>query len=70
MTTPILAITFETVAFTPILISGNSDEKGKWTKALTTAEKQYEGKHYLICKVDLRTENLVAKRFKKNLLVF
>ena len=63
MITPILFNTFEAEGFTPILISGNIDKRGNWIKALAAAEKFYNGKRYIICQVDLRTENPVAKRF-------
>lgn len=63
MITPILFNTFEAEGFTPILTSGNIDKSGNWNKALAAAEKFYNGKRYIICQVDLRTENLVAKRF-------
>jgi len=62
--------TFEATGFTPILISGNMDENGKWMKTLAAAEKVYKGRRYVICQLDLRTENPVAKRFKKNILAF
>ena len=67
MITPILTTTFTASGFTPILISGNQDANGKWTKALAAAEKVYNGKRYVICQVDLRMENPVAKRFVRNL---
>jgi len=70
MITPILETTFEATGFTPILISGNMDENGKWMKTLAAAEKVYKGRRYVICQLDLRTENPVAKRFKKNILAF
>ncbi len=68
MITPILNATFEAEGFTPILTSGNTDDNGNWHKVLAAAEKVYDGKRYIICQVDLRTENPIAKRFKKNLL--
>ena len=67
MITPILYSTFEADGFTPILTSGNMDDKGKWHKVLAAAEKVYNGKRYIICQVDLRKENPVAKRFLANL---
>ena len=65
MITPILYNTFTASGFTPILTSGNMDEKGDWGKVLACAVKEYEGKKYVICQVDLRCENPIAKRFKK-----
>lgn len=62
MITPVLYSTFTAEGFTPILISGNKDDKGDWTSALAAAEKIYDGKKYIICQVDLRTENPVAER--------
>lgn len=66
--TPILDTTFTAKGFTPILTSGNMDEKGRWGTVLACAEKYYEGKRYVICQVDLRQENPVAKRFLKAVL--
>ncbi len=43
------------------------DDDGNWVKALAAAEKIYEGKRYVICQVDLRTENPIAKRFLRNI---
>lgn len=65
--TPLLDTTFEAKGFTPILTSGNMDENGTWHTTLACAEKEYEGKRYVICQVDLRVENPVAKRFKNRL---
>lgn len=67
MITPILETTFTAKGFTPILTSGNMDENGKWGQALAVAEKLYEGKRYVVCQLDLRLENPVAKRFLRNL---
>ena len=66
--TPILDTTFTAPGFTPILTGGNLGEEGSWEEALACAEKVYHGKKYIICQVDLRTENPVAKRFLGNLL--
>ncbi len=68
MITPIISATFEAEGFTPILTSGNKDDNGNWGKTMAVAEKVYEGKRYVICQLDLRCENPVAKRFKRNLL--
>lgn len=68
MITPILTKTFTADGFTPILISGNKNSDNKWVPVLACAEKEFEGKKYIICTVDLRTENPIAKRFLKNLL--
>ena len=68
MITPILYNTFEAEGFTPILTSGNMDENGDWNKVLACAEKEYNGKRYIICNVDLRTENPVAKRFLRKIM--
>ncbi len=67
MITPIISATFTANGFTPILISGNPDENGKWSEALACAVKEYQGKKYIICNVDLREENPVAYRFLNNL---
>ena len=68
MITPIIENTFMAEGFTPILLSGNLDEEEEWNPALAAAEKWYQGKRYVICQVDLRQENPVAKRFLKALL--
>ena len=68
MITPILDTTFTADGFLPILTSGNQTKEGKWERELACAEKVYNGKRYIICQVDLRTENPVAKRFLGNLL--
>ena len=65
--TPILDTTFTAKGFIPILTSGNMDETGAWKTALACAEKVYQGKRYIICQVDLRQENPVARRFVKRL---
>lgn len=67
MITPILHATFEAEGFSPILTTGNKNKDYKWEKTMAVAEKEYDGKRYVICQVDLRTENPVAKRFLKNL---
>ena len=67
MITPILDTTFTASGFDPILTSGNLDKDGIWKRELACAEKEYNGKKYIICQVDLRTENPVAKRFLRNL---
>lgn len=68
MITPILETTFTANGFTPILTSGNLDDNNEWNTALACAEKIYDGKRYVICQVDLRQENPVAKKFFKNIL--
>ncbi len=68
MIKPILYNTFEAEGFTPILISGNKNEKGEWSEVLACAEKIYNGKRYIICNVDLRTENPIAYMFKNELM--
>lgn len=70
MITPLLDTTFTAEGFTPILTSGNMDESGKWNKALACSEKVYEGKRYVICQLNLRQENPVAKRFLYNLMQY
>ncbi len=67
MITPVCYNTFEAEGFTPILTSGNMDNTGEWKSALVCAEKNYEGKKYIICNADLRTENPVAAYFLDNL---
>lgn len=67
MITPILDTTFTASGFEPVLISGNQDDNGNWTTALACAVKEYNGKKYVVCQLDLRCENPVAKRFLKNI---
>ena len=67
MITPICYNTFEAPGFTPILTGGNMDDNGQWHKVLICAEKTFEGKKYIICNADLRTENPVAAYFLDNL---
>lgn len=64
---PLCYNTFEAEGFTPILTSGNMDGTGKWGTALVCAEKNFEGQKYIICNVDLRTENPTAAYFLDNL---
>ena len=66
--TPIAEKTFMASGFTPILLGNNVDSNGNWSSALICAEKEFEGKRYILCTLDLRTENPVAKRFLCNLL--
>ena len=65
MITPIVYNTFVADGFKPILTGGNMDENGHWGPVLIAAEKEFEGKKYVICQADLRCENPIAKRFKK-----
>ena len=67
MITPIADKTFTASGFSPVLISKNKDENGSWSDALVCAEKEYEGKRYVICTADLRCENPVAKYFLKRI---
>ena len=67
MITPILYNTFTAEGFTPVLTTGNKDDDGNWDDALACAVKEYEGKLYVICLTELRTENPVAKRFVANI---
>lgn len=62
MITPILDCTFTADGFRPILKSGNQNDNGDWVPVLAAAEKEYNGKRYIICQVDLRTENPIAER--------
>lgn len=64
MITPLLTTTFEAENFKPILTSGNLIN-GEWKTTNAVAEKYYQGKKYVVCQVDLRQENPVAKRFAK-----
>jgi len=68
MIAPILHNTFEADGFSPILISGNTDENGEWHETLACAEKTHNGKKYVICNVDLRQENPIAQRFMKSIM--
>ncbi len=68
MITPILYSTFTADGFEPILTSGNMDDAGDWQEVMACGVKEYEGKKYVICQLDLRKENPIAKRFLKNLM--
>lgn len=67
MLKPILYNTFEAEGFNPILTSGNMDDEGIWHEVLACAEKDFNGKKYIICNVDLRTENPIAALFLNEL---
>lgn len=67
MITPIIENTFTATGFDPILVTGNQNDDGNWGPALACAVKEFEGKKYVICQVDLRCENPIAKRFLKNI---
>lgn len=66
--TPIVRNTFTAPGFHPVLLSTNQRADGSWTEAFVCAEKVYQGKHYVLCTVDLRQENPVAKHFMKNIM--
>lgn len=66
--TPVADKTFTAEGFTPILMGNNMDADGNWTSAPVCGEKYYEGKRYILCTLDIRPENPVAKRFIRNLL--
>ena len=70
MITPILYNTFTAEGFEPILVSGNKDENGVWNEAYAAAIKEYNGKYYVICLADIRTENPVAQRFLRNIYAY
>ncbi len=67
MITPLLYKTFTASGFTPILTSSNKDEEGAWNRVYAAAMKEHEGKLYVICLTELRTENPVAQRFLSNI---
>lgn len=67
MITPIIESTFTAEGFVPILISGNQDDNGSWGEVFACAAKEFEGKKYVICQLDLRCENPIAKRFLKKI---
>lgn len=60
--TPLAKQCFLAEGFRPILITG-----GDYDPILVVAEKEYEGKRYIICTADLRQENPIAKRFLRSL---
>ena len=68
MITPIVTHTFEADGFTPILVGGNTDDEGNWHKVMIAGEKEWNGKKYVVCNVDLRTENPIAERLRAALL--
>lgn len=63
MITPLIERTFTAEGFTPILLSGNQNDEGEWDTVYAAAAKEYDGKLYVVCTVDLRMENPIAKRF-------
>ncbi len=70
MITPILYKTFTSDGFTPVLLSGNKNDAGEWADVMAAGVKEYEGKLYVICLADMRSENPVAKRFLSNVYNF
>ncbi len=62
MITPLSEHCFFAKGFTPILISCGQEAEAP---AMVCGVKSYQNKLYVICQVDLRCENPVAKRFKK-----
>ena len=70
MITPILHTTFVGEGVSPVLLSGNMNERGEWGEALAVGEIPYgKGKIY-ICQAELlnRQENPVARKFYYRLL--
>ena len=61
---PISKNVFRAEGFTPILLSGSTKDS---KEAMVCGEKLYKGKRYIICNVDLREENPVAKLFLNEL---
>ena len=61
---PIATQCFAAEGFRPVLI-GN----GSFNPKTVVGEKWYEGKRYVICLADLREENPVAKRLRRNLMI-
>lgn len=52
--------------FKPVLLTANHEPTDIWTAwntEVAVAEKEYEGKRYIVCTAELREENPVAKRF-------
>ena len=69
MITPLLDVTIKADDFTPVLLSGNTDEKGEWGPALAAAEKIFGNGCVRICQVKLAgrvldnpTAYILAKR--------
>lgn len=68
--TPILENTFTSSEFTPILTSGNTNDKGEWGKVIAAGEYSYGKGKVIICQVKLagRTgTNPVAYEFTRRL---
>ncbi len=68
---PILENTFACETATPILLSGNADDQGEWTKALAAAEIELGIGGIIICQVKLTgrtTTNPPARLFVDRLL--
>ncbi len=63
--TPLAEKCFTASGFKPVLLASSAfwGSKELAVQHLAAAEKVYEGKRYVICTLDLRTENPVARRF-------
>lgn len=60
---PLATQCFTADGFRPVLICN-----GSFNPRIVVGEKWYEGKRYVICLAELREENPVAKRLRRNLL--
>ena len=60
---PLTSCCFRAEGFRPVLICN-----GDFDPYTVIGEKQYEGKRYIICLAELRTENPPAKHLYRNLL--
>ena len=68
---PIMESTFTAHGFKPVLLSGNTNEKGEWGPALAVGEKKIGQGSLFICQIDLagRTHtNPIAMLFAQRLL--
>ena len=68
---PILERTFTGDAFAPVLTSGNTDERGEWTKALAVGEMPAGRGSFVLCQLKLAgrvEDNPVAMRFAVRML--
>ena len=58
---------FSAVYLTVDAISAKTNENNGNKPEIIYTVKEFEGKKYVICQVDLRCENPIAKRFLKNI---
>ena len=69
--TPLLNATFQSSSMKPVLLSGNTDENGRWGPALAAATISHGKGEVIVCQVQLDSHtkgNPVARNFAKRIL--